>query len=407
MEWLDKLRGISEQDRFARLVMVRLRKLGLKAAPTYDAANFTLKIDGDTAIFLHNAFAAWKNAPTSKAKEREIEVAIGFMSEDRSPKAFDQIAPLLLPSIRNRSHVENVWMTPGTNFDPGAYDGAVRVLCDDLVALLTIDRPTSMDLVTTKTIESWPITFDAAFDLALENLRARSASRFSRLKGGIFLSQYEDHYDASRILLPHLFEQLDLDGDPVVVTLSRTGILVAGSRDTNGLNALAETVEKEFPEVHRPIALLPIVWRDGRWSAFDTSAPGLEPLDRLRTKQSIWDYQEQKPLLEARLAADARDLFVASVLAMDDGGRMKTFCTWTYEAASLLPKTDAIYLKAGANKPNIARAWRDVEAVCGPFEVEPHVYPPRYLVKSGPEDAAWDALQRSEWPAWLPPPKSA
>jgi hypothetical protein len=250
----------SEKDRFARIVMARLRKIvpPIKNAPLYDSNRFMIAL-GDTNMFLHNAFNAWKAARTPVEKERQLEIAIGFLSEKRGGESFEIAAPSLLPAVRNRSHMASVWLTDPGIHKPDAYAGSTRPICESLVLAIASDRPTSMDLVTESTLKGWSKSLDDVLLTAIDNLRARSSHRFKRMEGGFCLSHYDDCYDSARILLPHLFDQLFLKGDPVVVVLCREGIVVAGSDDVLALTALANFVDVELAKSLRPISCEPIV----------------------------------------------------------------------------------------------------------------------------------------------------
>ena len=212
--------GGSEQDRFAQLVMARLRKRGLKDKPLYDKQQFKLSLPGGASMFLFNSFKAWQ-AANGAEKDQQLDIVVGFLNEDRRTGTLDEVASSLLPTIRNRSQIQNTYLTSTIALERGAYDAATRVICDDLLLLVAIDRPTSMQLVHGATLDAWAVGFADVADLATENLRAISPCKFVAMRGGFHLSNYGDHYDGSRILLPHLFDQLNLHGDPVVIVLSR------------------------------------------------------------------------------------------------------------------------------------------------------------------------------------------
>ena len=197
--------------------------------------------------------------------------------------------------------------------------------------------------------------------------------------------------------------QLSLKGDPVAIVVSRSGLVVAGSQDASALDAMARFVDAHMQKEARPISLLPIVYRNGDWQPLDTTDAIYASLDQLRAKQHLWDYGEQKRLLEAHYEKQGRDVFVASLDALEYEGRLRTWTTWTYNAVSLLPEADVVILNPGEGRSMLVRSWSDIRDICGMLQPEPGTYPPRYLVEQGPRDEDWQRLAAREHPSWFPP----
>lgn len=403
MAIFDFLRPSTDEDRFAKQAMKRLRDRGWSGSIQYDRAHFALTLDGDVGrIFLHTIFREWSAAsPADKAKE--LDRAIAFVFEPKTDDSFEKSAPLLLPVIRNRGAITNQWLEPALGMDTDLYEGALKPFCDGLAIVVAVDQPTAINLVSRKTIARWERPLDELLAIATDNLARRSPSKFERMEDGLYISSFEDYYDASRLLIPRLFEELPLRGDPVAIAVSRSGVVVAGSEDIEALNAMAGFIEGRAAEETRPISNLPLVLRDGAWQPFDCSGPELSALDRLRAMQWLQDYADQKALLEPYFERAGRDVFVATLSGLKDGDRIRTWATWTSEAVSLLPEADAVALRKGDR--SMVRRWSDVIEHCGPLTLEPGLYPRRYLVATGPHEDAWERLAQCEHPAWFPQPR--
>jgi hypothetical protein len=400
MAIFDFLRPNTNEDRFAKQVMRRLRDRGWSGSIQYDREQFALTLDGGIGrVFLRNTFREW-SAAAARDKEKELDRAIEFILEAKTLDDFEQCVQLLLPAVRNRSAIVSQWLDPALGMARDPYEGAVKPLCDGLAILLAVDSPASISLVNQEKLTQWGRSFEDVLAIAIANLAMRSASRFERVEGGFYISCFKDYYDASRLLIPKLVTDLPLSGDPVVIAMSRSGIVVAGSEDGAALNAMAAFVESCAEEERRPISNLPLVLRDGVWQLFDCSGPGLAALDRLRTMQWLQDYADQKALLEPYYERTGRDVFVATLGGLKDGERIRTWATWTSEAVSLLPEADAVALRK--NGRSMVRRWLDVVEQCGPLKLEPELYPRRYLVETGPDEDAWERLSRCEHPAWFP-----
>lgn len=267
--------------------------------------------------------------------------------------------------------------------------------------MAAIDTENSIRLAAAKTLYELAKPLEAVLEVAIENLRARSPSRFERDPAGFYVSNYGDLYDASRILLPHLFEQLPLRGEPVAVVVARTGIVVAGSEDLAALDAMAAFVEDQMETELRPISYLPLLLAGGVWVPFDAKARGLAKLNGLRVRQQLWDYGEQKAALEAYLARQDSSLAVEGLEVAEQDGWWRTWTSWT-GVGTLSPMADGIVLEPGDGRLPMARHWADVLSICGPVQPEPGLYPPRYRFDEVLSPEAWGKLAAFERPSWIP-----
>lgn len=405
MNILDFLRVNTSEDRFAKQVMKRLREQAWLARIEYDRNQFALTFDGGIRrVFLHNLYREWSAAsPIDKTKE--LDRAIAFILEPKEvADDFEFAAPLLLPAIRNRCAIVSQWLDPALGMDKDHYGRALKPLCDGLAILVAVDQPTAINLVNQDELAKWGRSFESVLAIAAGNLAKRTASRFERLEGGFYVSCFEDYYDASRLLIPRLFNDLPLRGEPVAVATSRSGIAVAGSEDIDALNAMAVFIESRAEEETRPISNLPLVLRAGEWQPFDCSHPDLAALDRLRAMQWLQDYADQKALLDPHLERTGRDVFVAKLGGIKDRQRIRTWTSWTSEAVSLLPEADVVAMRK--DNRSMVRRWSDMVEHCGPLKLEPGLYPRRYLVETGPDDEAWERLSRCAHPIYFPKPPS-
>ena len=67
----------------------------------------------------------------------------------------------------------------------------------------------------------WGISPEEAHAIALDNLRHKAAPSFQEVIPGTYVAAYGDHYDATRILLPELAWQLQLNCNPVAMIPTR------------------------------------------------------------------------------------------------------------------------------------------------------------------------------------------
>lgn len=404
MKILDFLRNRSSRDQFAGLVIRQLRRSGWSQQVGYDHDRFSLVLgDGFGTLFLHNLHAEWREAGGA-AKHAVVERAAAFAHEQKAEDiALADVMGALLPVVRNLSHLRNQWLDPPLKADKDHFDYALKEFCGALAISVAIDRPNSIKILAASRLRQWSRTLDDLLPIALDNLRAISPSKFERMKEGHFVSAYNDNYDASRLLLPDLFANLPLRGNPVAVAVSRSCLVVCGSHELDALVAMAQFAEDEIDRDQRAISFLPLVLRDGSWRRFDFSDGNVPALSRLCVKQDLWDYTEQKTLLEGYFERTGRDIFVASLEALEYEGRCHTWAVWTTDAVSLLPRADALAIRLSEGD-TIVRTWADIEAHCGPLQVEPGMTPTRYLVERRPSDECLQSLRACPAPEWLPDP---
>jgi uncharacterized protein YtpQ (UPF0354 family) len=392
----------TSKESFAKQYIERLKARGWRSEAVYDSDRFAIVLADDAGTaFLDTVYKEWCNLPKSERSDH-LDRAVAWLFEPQPSDDFVKVSSSILPVIRNRCQFDNQWRDDAEGMKEDFFAGVSKPFCDVMTIALAIDTPSAIQIVSAEVQSRWRRPFDEVLAIATENLRARSPSRFERTDGGFFVSTYEDYYDASRLLLPELFQELPLRGDPVAIAITRSGIVVAGSDDHDALDAMAAFVEAQLEQETRPISYLPLILRQGTWRPCDTDGVNSAAFDRLRARQDLWDYKVQKELLDAQFEGTGRDVFVATLNGVRDGGQIRTWTTWTGAAATLLPEADAVAMVRKSGDQTIVRFWGDIQQQCGPLKAEPNMYPPRYLVEVGPSVASWEHISRCEHPAWLP-----
>ena len=394
------LTGGDPRDRFAQQVTKRLRKHGWRLGIAYDRARFALVLDGDAGtMYLANVFKDWLAYPRNE-RDAALDLLVRPAFEVKDGQSFEDVAPHLLPAIRHRAHVEVLNLHPDWTPDDVSGRQAMSEFCPPLAVLLAVDRPSSMAFVTEGSMTRWEKSFDDLLAVALENLRSRTAGEFERTPEGFFLSRYNDYYDASRLLLPHVFEALPLKGKPVAVVLSRTCVAVTGSEDNAALIELARFVEEAWKDETRPVALAPLILSEGEWRPFEPKEPALAEVLELSVKQRLWDYSGQTQPLQDHQERLGRDVFVSPLENVYDEGRIQTWTSWAEGLPTLAPLADVIALKS-ASGGSLARRWDDFVAIFGSLPPEPDLYPTRYRLTRWPSKELWARLEACEPVPWF------
>lgn len=397
MSLLDRLFS-NPKDRFAELLRARLIE-ATGVAVTYQRDQFALVVNPARGLLpLHNAYAQWEAAP-KQGREAVLAhwIAYGGQMVDDPDDSWAGVQDLLMPFLGERGKAANARLVWGEGPERRGdhYDAAHRVIGEDYAVMVGIDRPAIVRIVSDELMAEWGVDFDAVLDRALENLRAASPCRFERRPDGLWQSGYEDLNDCSRLLLPHLMDQLDLKGDPVALPYDRKDLFVAGSEDPQALaamTAIATEPDPRGPEFDL-VGLQPLVFRDGAWRS---AGPDVWPdFARLRRSHAEARDMAWREPIEAYLRDAGRPERLAPLL--DFGPVLMT--EWDIRTPALLPQADVVALLV-VGFPPVPRRWADVEAICG-AEVQRDIWPPRYRVAPATPEQ-WSRLMAAPRPDAFP-----
>jgi uncharacterized protein YtpQ (UPF0354 family) len=261
---------------------------------------------------------------------------------------------------------------------------AVSHIGSDLGVALIAAAAGAASAITGAQLQASGLAPEAALSAALDNLRPRSAPAFESLKPGLFLSQWRDGYDASRLLFPDLVAALPVKGDPVVLAPTRNALLVAGADDTNALLALADAGAETLSTTDQPLSARPLRLRDGKWTDFALDSEELGPFYDLLRGQWTREYAEQKQLLDQLHAQNGDDIVVGDYAPMQNRHTGKPFCMtfWVDGFVNLLPRADAVVLKSAAEVMVVP--WRTATAVIAHRLASTDHYPIRYRAEAFP-----------------------
>lgn len=384
MPLLDLILGRSDQDVFAAALVKRLKQQGRRSV-RYDRARFALSWNGEWYPLVSAFLAAAPYPLTSTLLDGAIEAVF-----DPEPDlSYGAVRDRLLPVVGNRA------INQLHDFDVGSELRDRRPLAEFLEIFVVIDRPHSSRAVRRADTEAWGASFEDLLEVAIANLLDRPAFPFKPMKDGFYVVGVEDHYDSARILLPHIFDQLDLQGEPVVVVISQNRVAVAGRNDHRAIATMVEYVGDLIRDEPKPIASAPIVRDGGDWTPLIPRADDAACLRRLVISQDIMDYEAQTEWLAADYAR--RGIKVAPFNVAQDG---RSWVEWSPGGFTLLPKADAIVLTEPAHDA-VVRTWDDAERVLGPFEKDPDLYPPRYLVPTWSQEAKDQLEADFALPPWM------
>jgi uncharacterized protein YtpQ (UPF0354 family) len=386
-----------EKDVFAKFVIDRLREVGVTNPIDYDAEQFQLQVEGEkgSVLFLNNAYREYCSLPVEHRSQAVRRFVRGWLQANKpAPEDYEDILPDILPAVRSRSFFEaaRLRMLLG-----GADDTYLpyQTLGDDLGLGLVYDMPDSMKPISNRELENWGVTFYEVLEAARDNLRHVQPQIIGPQEGpGTYVFTTNDGYDSSRLVLLDLVRQFEVDGDYIAMAPGREMLIVTGSEDNAGLEAMIALAKKAFDQP-RTVSGAALRLEGDEWNRWMPEAdhPHYEELHGLWLRSQGQDYAEQKELLDKLHESRGEDVFVASfsVAQHKETGERINFCVWADGAVTLLPRTEQVVLGALGQAPVVA-AWDKVTAAIGELMTPLDMYPERYRVVEFPSAEQLAAL---------------
>jgi hypothetical protein len=378
-------------DGFAKLVLGEIIKAGGPDDYAFVSDTFVLKRDGDL-INLRNVYDQYCREK-DEVRVRTMRNFVAALISSKTTKAIslDEARDRLVAVTREKamfSQTEAIWSieydrAPGAKMD---YEPLTKWFTKTVV----LDFPGHVTVVSESQMKDWGIGFEEAFEIGVANLKRGSAPKFRR-DGAFFVGIWKDDYDSSRILLPELFSDLHLNGDPVVVLPNRLTLLVVGSNDESGIRAMLAKAEEIMRAETKPQNPSPLVIQNGQVRDFEVprSSPIFQNVQRAQRLAAMEYCNEQKGLLDKFYTAKGKDLFVATYkVNMSKGGEYSSFSVWSKGVPSLLPETDNVFFfdpSLPKEQQVVARApWARVPALAGDLMLDTNMFPARYYISKFP-----------------------
>lgn len=383
---------------FVWRVKQALRKFPEVREIHFDSQEFVvrMKAPGEETMFLHNVYEEYvRHGWQDQSSIIQLHVESLLLKPD-SPETFEEARPLLRPRIRERSYFEATDLSvrlanPGNEGLNHIYKpmGTNHALC------LELDFPRSVQAVNKTSLEKWKVSFDHALEVAISNLAAVNEWRFISPRTGVYVSAWNDVFDASRILLPDFLESVRVDGDPVILIPNRNSLLITGSNDSEGLSLIAQISEQKAREETRFMSLHAMTWSGGRWIDYmpETTHPEFKTFRKMQMVSLAREHEEQKSLLDKHHEKTGVDIFVASYMlyAHEQHGITST-CVWSSGVESYLPRTDRICLLQPETEVTKICRWEDVQARAGHLMTPMGWTPERFHVNAFPDDMVFASL---------------
>lgn len=386
-------------DDYAALVSKALTDAGV-ATVRYDEKSFSLHGPDGLVLHLQNGYSRFCAAGKRDRHIVLMDFVSGFAAMASIPADFATVKAHLLPVVRSAACFPLAQLQFQASGKAGAGPSvAAQRVADDLVVCLAYDAGGSVSYIGQESLDRWQVAFPEALTIARSNLRERTdPSWMAQPSPRLYVGQWGDSYESSRMLLTDLIHRLPLDGNPVVSVPSRNQLWVTGSKNAGGLDSTIKFCQKEHFGAH-PLSPHLFVLHDHQWASF---IPGFkasrDSLRHIELRRAAADYGLQKGYLDAMNEKEGIDLFVASCTVYEESvtERQYSVCVWSKGVDSLLPLTDEVILLVDPEtKDRVSVKWSIAQSVVGHLmEKQDDLLPERYRVRSFPSQEEIAELRR-------------
>ncbi len=383
--------GLSDKlkDEFAQLVIARLRETGVASEISYEPDEFQICVAGEiqSTLFLNNAYQEYCSISEENRHKALRRFVRGWLDAHKpAPEEYADIQPDILPAVRSRSFFESarLRMVIAGNEDASL---PYQMLGEDLGLGLVYDMPDSMKPISNRELDLWGVTFYEALEAARDNLRQVRPMIVGPQEGeGTYVFASNDGYDSSRMILLDLIRQFQVKGDYIAMAPGREMLIVAGSDDAPGLEAMVALAKKAFQQP-RTVSGVALRLDGDEWMRWlpEAGHPLFDEFQALRMRSLGQDYAEQKELLDKLHEIRGEDVFVSSFSVMQHklSAQRVNYCVWTAGEISLLPRTERVIF-GGAGQETVMAAWDKVVEVVGHLMTPTDMYPERWRVETFP-----------------------
>jgi len=390
--------GKPSHKEFAKIILAAARRAGITGDFIFDEPEFTLKKD-KARFFLGNVYDDYCRANRAH-KETLLGNFISGMIPMRRQTREDALGSAVAV-LRERALFSFTDLRASAQ-DMPLLQVAFEPISEWFARCIVLDSPGSMRLVGVGDLKEWNLTFDELFAVGLERLRAATQPKF-QAKNGFLVGHWRDDYDSSRILLPELYQELAIDGDPVFCIPNRLTLLVGDSARPDAVAAMIAKAEQIVQNETRRQNHSPLTYRGNRLTDFTAGAgsPLYRPVQRANGLSASMYYSEQAVPLEALQKKTGKDTHIAKFAFNErKDGSYYSYSVWSSGVPALLPKTDlVVFLDPAKPEPEriVARVkWADVEASAGDLMLDAGTFPARFYVSTFPSVALFDSMPKYE-----------
>lgn len=391
------------REEFPKIALKALEDSGHTEGLEYDESQFAIKAlnsDGEMEKiwYLENAFKDYCEVPASERSD-VLQAFFASVEEIEMPKNLEEALPNLLPRLQVKAFFEenalNMKLASFTREDGTVPRFAHKSITEHFAYCFVLDSDSNISYISQETLDDWGTTIDELFPKVLKNLEKQTPDPFEEVSPGLYISQYNDTHDASRLLLLDRIKEVNVKGRPIVMAPNRDVLIVTGESDHENQANMLAIVEKVMQDP-RPMLALPLVLSETEWHPY-------VPNEHNESKEqfqywyhaSMADvYNTQKQLLEQVHEIENIDIFVATYMVTqnESTSEYSSMASWALDVHSWLPKTDGIAFAKDENV--ICTPWEVAEEIVGDLIKPVDCYPKRFEVVKFPSAPQLEELKK-------------
>lgn len=371
-------------DDFAKLVITEAKRAGIIESLEYDSKSFVLK-RGDQRTYLGNVFNDYCQADDGQ-KKRILGNTLALLRQKKQDIPFEEAKSKVVAAVREQALFSFTTLSWELEGGKGELKTEFEPISAWFARCLVLDFPAYVSMVSPENLKTWDVSFYELYEIGLARLRDCTVSKFEKQQG-YHIGGWHDDYDNSRILIPEVFAPLHLDGDPVVCLPNRNSLLVTGSENPDGIEAMLKHAEEMIRTKSRPMNPGPLILRGGEVADFSVSenSPIFNNVERAKKISALIYYQQQTEALTKLYGQKRKDILVAKyALNQLNTGGYESYCIWSKTVPTLLPRTDLIAFSDPAkpvSQGTLGMAkWEDVASIAGHLFLDIQMFPARFYV---------------------------
>jgi uncharacterized protein YtpQ (UPF0354 family) len=332
--------GVGDLDgaAFTKLVAKEGVKRGFWLAPEVDPDEMQIRTS-EGVVNLRNVHVDFLGVPRRARLAYVREHVLGnLMAAPDVPTSWASVRDQIVPVIRHASYLVNSQLSamlsgtpmpvlPNRDIGPGLH------------VTLAVDEPSRMLMVTDRQLASWNVSFEQAYEVALQNLASLSHAVVP-LTPGLYMFPETDSYTTARILFADVLQKLYLD--PLVAIPARGVMMIADPSIPEGRDALLTLMSTSTENESYPITrtIFQLRGRDlVRWTptSDDDSLLARYQDVMLAEWRSIYETERQ---LHSKLGGEEQYARLDTI--KDDDGSYLTMTRWAEGTTWHLPRTELV-----------------------------------------------------------------
>jgi uncharacterized protein YtpQ (UPF0354 family) len=254
--------------KFAAKVIAGLQRSATIPADSsvlYEPDEFRVRVGDSTILNFANFFAEYQRYGFFSRRKGMREIIgrlTAVLAGPEIPTDLASAAVNILPRVRERAFWDinrRQFRLDSTSTERNKQmNPLTRIMFEEFDVEFVYDSPQTVMTIMPERLAAWGTTFDDFWPVALANLRKLSSKPFVTSARGLYVSDWQDSHDASRILLPDVIRTLNVQGHYLAMVPNRDLLLVA---DSNNEAALLEMAARTRAMMDEPRFMTATVFR--------------------------------------------------------------------------------------------------------------------------------------------------